>query len=153
MNRLPVAAVRPPSYPARPLNGGALDLAPPKSGQWLYEPKYNGWRALVHAPTGTMFNRYGQHLSIAAEFANALKRLRETTVMVDGIAVEWFDCEALDRRHTLGRGTLLAFDYLRPSGMPSEPLHKRKELLAQALSEHDYRQVSLSAGSNTAGLV
>jgi ATP-dependent DNA ligase len=43
-----------PSYPARPLNGGPLELAPPKPGQWGYEPKYNGWRALVHAPTGSI---------------------------------------------------------------------------------------------------
>jgi hypothetical protein len=105
-----VAAVPPPSYPARPLNGGPLELAPPKPGQWSYEPKYNGWRALVHAPTGSMFNRRGQPLSIAGEFGRALERLRAAVVRVNGRAVEWFDCEALDRRHALGRGTLLVFD-------------------------------------------
>ena len=73
MSLLSVGAVRPPTYPARPINGGGLELAPPKPGQWRYEPKYNGWRALVHAPTGSMFNRYGQPLSIAAEFGRALK--------------------------------------------------------------------------------
>ncbi len=46
-----VVAVQPVTYPARPINGGPLELAPPNPGRWCYEPKYNGWRALVHAPT------------------------------------------------------------------------------------------------------
>ena len=135
-----LGAVRPPTYPARPINGGRLELAPPKPGQWGYEPKYNGWRALVHGPTGLMFNRYGQPLSIAAEFGSALKCLRRTVLSAGGSAVEWFDCEALDRRHALGRGTLLVLDYVTTV----EPWRKRKEILAQALPEHDYRQVPLS---------
>jgi ATP-dependent DNA ligase len=138
-----VAAVPPPSYPARPLNGGPLELAPPKPGQWSYEPKYNGWRALVHAPTGSMFNRRGQPLSIAGEFGRALERLRAAVVRVNGRAVEWFDCEALDRRHALGRGTLLVFDYLTVGGVAGAPWRQRKALLAQAFTEHDYRQVPL----------
>ena len=32
MNGQTFGAVRPPTYPARPINGGALELAPPKSG-------------------------------------------------------------------------------------------------------------------------
>jgi ATP-dependent DNA ligase len=135
--------MRPPTYPARPVNGGALELAPPKPGQWFYEPKYNGWRALVHAPTGSMFNRYGQPLSIAVEFGRALKHLRSLKLMAGDIAIEWFDCEALDRRHALSRGTLLAFDYIAPPEASPEPLNKRKEILAQALAVHQYRQVPL----------
>ena len=34
--------VQPGTYPARPINGGPLELAPPKPGRWYYEPKYNG---------------------------------------------------------------------------------------------------------------
>jgi ATP-dependent DNA ligase len=139
MNGQGLGAVRPPTYPARPISGGALELAPPKSGRWFYEPKYNGWRALVHAPTGSMFNRYGQALSLAAEFGRALEHLRAMSLRADGI--EWFDCEALDRRHALGRGTLLVFDYVELSGVRREPWQKRKILLAQALTGHDYRQV------------
>ena len=133
--------VSPPSYPARPINGGPLELAPPKPGQWCYEPKYNGWRALVHAATGAMFNRYAQPLSIAAEFRSALAQLREIKLSVDGTAVEWFDCETLDRRHGLGRGTLLVFDYL--TALPKS-LDKRKDGLAQVLPEHHYGQVPLA---------
>ncbi len=42
----------PITYPARPVNGGSFDKARPKIGVWHYEPKNNGWRALVHAPSG-----------------------------------------------------------------------------------------------------
>ena len=90
-----------------------------------------------------MFNRYGQPLSIAAEFGRALKRLRAVALLAEGRAVEWFDCEALDRRHALGRGTLLVFDYLSAPGGVGEPWRKRKALLARSFTEHDWRQVPL----------
>ena len=129
--------VRPSTYPARPINGGPLELALPKPGHWCYEPKYNGWRALVHAPTGTMFNRRGQHLSIAGLFGGALEHLRSVQLLSEGMPVEWFDCEALCRRHRLGQATLLVFDYISLSG---ELLRQRKELLVQAFPAHDYAQ-------------
>src|ERR1039457_2245899 len=135
-----MAAVTPATYPARPINGGPLELAPPKPGHWFYEPKYNGWRALVHAPTGAMFYRRGPALSIAGLFGSALKRLGAVLLLTDGIPVEWFDCEVLSRRHPLGRGALLVFDYLSPAGSCDQPLVRRKELLARALPEHDYTQ-------------
>ena len=40
------------SYAARPIQGGKLDRAPKKIGLWYTEPKYNGWRAVVHWPSG-----------------------------------------------------------------------------------------------------
>ena len=92
-----------PAYPARPVNGGAFNLGSLRAG-WNYEPKYNGWRALVHTPTGAMFNRRGQRLSIESEFAEALFRFDEFP--------EWLDCEALDRRHGVGRGSLIVLDTL-----------------------------------------
>ena len=97
-----------PTYPMRPINGGRFDLAYPKRGEWFYEPKYNGWRALVHAPTGTMFNRHGERLTIASEFKESLAMLKESPV------AEWFDMEGLDRRHNLCRGSLVILDALLP---------------------------------------
>jgi hypothetical protein len=100
----------PLTYPARPVNGGPFDKARAKvGGPWFYEPKYNGWRAVVHVPTGTMFNRQGHTLSIAGEFAAALDKLKSSPF-------EWLDCEALDRRHGLGRGSLVVLD------QPGNPL-------------------------------
>jgi len=96
-------AIRPITYPLRPVNGGPLEKAPGKVGKWFYEPKYNGWRAIVHVPSGRMFNRHGQALSIVQEFAKALRQVRESPF-------EWLDCEALERRHGIGRGTLIVLD-------------------------------------------
>lgn len=96
-------------FPARPINGGPLERARPKRGTWAWEPKLNGWRTLVHAPTRTMWNRHGQLLSIASEFAVALNRLRKIS---DASGIDYFDCEGLERRHNLGRGCLYILDYL-----------------------------------------
>ena len=62
-------------YPARPIQDGRLELAPPKRGLWYVEPKMSGWRALIHTPTGTMWNRHGALLTIADCFRPALARL------------------------------------------------------------------------------
>jgi hypothetical protein len=83
----------------------------------LWSPKVNGWRALVHTPTGTMFNRQGQLLSIAGEFTQALALLRDC-------GIEWLDCEAFERRHNLGRGSLVLLDAVIPALTASERWHK-----------------------------
>ena len=98
-----------PTFPARPVNGGPLPRARAKHGHWLYEPKYNGWRAEVHAPTRTMFNRHGAPLSIAVEFAEALAALE---ILASRTGIEWFDCEGLERRHAIGRGCLFVLDFI-----------------------------------------
>src|SRR2546425_13064632 len=64
------------TYRARLVKGGPLERAQPKTGHWFYEPKYNGWRALVRLPTGTILNRKGHRLSIAREFDCALAALK-----------------------------------------------------------------------------
>ena len=99
-----------PCYPARPVNGGPLPKALPKSGDWTAEGKYNGWRAWVHNPTGAMFNRKLEPLSITHEFKPALDTLRD-------LPWEWSDVEALERRHDFGRGSLILLDYLPPDPM------------------------------------
>ncbi len=63
---------RPITFPARPIQGGKLDKAPKKTGLWFAEPKFNGWRALVHCPSGTMWNRHGGRLSIEREFVKGV---------------------------------------------------------------------------------
>jgi hypothetical protein len=93
----------PLTYPARPVNGGHLKYALGKVGQWSYEPKYNGWRAIVHVPTGAIWNRHGERLTIAREFAPVLETLKRSQF-------EWLDVEALERRHNLGRGSLIVLD-------------------------------------------
>ena len=96
----------PPTYPARPVNGGPLPqlLKYPRPGRWIGEPKVNGWRTLVHAETGTRFNRQGERLSIAGEFKEALTKLWRLNL------ANWYDCEAFERRHPMGRGCLVVLD-------------------------------------------
>ncbi|MGB8166154.1 MAG: hypothetical protein WCF18_01600 [Chthoniobacteraceae bacterium] len=113
-----------PTYPARPINGGPLEKARPKHGKWACEPKVNGWRALVHVPSGTMWNRHGEKLSIAGDFKTALAKLRE-------LAIVLADCEALERRHNIGRGSLIVLDWI--SGAP---YLERRAYLESALQGH-----------------
>ena len=102
------------TFPARPIQGGRLDLAPPKRGLWFAEPKLNGWRAIIHTPTGTMWNRHGTLLTIAGCFRPALTALANLASR----GLVWADCEALQRRHNLGRGTLVVLDVVPESGTP-----------------------------------
>ena len=104
------------SYPARPINGGPLETALPKNGVWKYEPKYNGWRAMVHLPSGAIFNRQGETLSIGQEFTDALRLLCST---LDCEAFKWADVEALSRRHTVGRGCLIVLDAVPTAYTPT----------------------------------
>jgi hypothetical protein len=109
-----------PTYPARPVNGGKLELAPIKRGIWLSGPKWNGWRAEVNTQTGHMWNRHGDPLSISNCFSIALKTMK-------GCGVEWLDCEALDRRHAIGRGSLIVLDVI----IRGVPYEERKAMAAE----------------------
>ncbi len=92
------------TYPLRPINGGPLPKSAPKTGDWTYEAKVNGWRALVHCESGRMFNRKGEPLSIAGQFDGVLNALEGAC---NDPALEWLDCEAFERRHALGKGSLV----------------------------------------------
>ena len=102
------------SYPARPIQGGKLDRAPKKIGLWYAQPKYNGWRAVVHCPSGTMWNRHGGRLSIAHEFDAALRELKK----LSSTGLIWADCEALERRHNVRCSTLIVLGCIPEDGSP-----------------------------------
>lgn len=125
--------MNPPSYPLRPINGGPLPKARIKTGTWFYEPKINGWRAVVNTRTGEMWNRHGQRLSIEKEFAVVLNALRTSSLPE---SMTWLDCEALERRHALGKGSLVVLDYM-PSGFDRTPYHQRRSMLRDHLSKND----------------
>ena len=118
------------TFPARPIQGGRLDLAPPKRGLWFAEPKLNGWRALIHTPTGTMWNRHGTLLTIADSFRPALAAMANLASR----GLVWADCEALERRHNLGRGTLVGLDVSPESGAPS---YEQRRAILESLLPRD----------------
>jgi ATP-dependent DNA ligase len=126
--------IKPPCFPARPVSGAPLDKAPPKHGEWAFETKVNGWRTLVHIPTGTMFNRHDERLTIAGEFKEALDAMRTT---LDAEAFKWADCEALDRRHEIGRGCLIVLDVIPEGIYVNTPWRARRKWLEAALPELD----------------
>jgi ATP-dependent DNA ligase len=112
INEQKAEAPTPITFPARPIQGGKLDKAPRKTRLWFAEPKYNGWRALVHCPTGAMWNRHGGRLSIEREFGAALCELRALSRR----GLVWADCEAMGRRHKIGCGTLIVLDWITEDG-------------------------------------
>ena len=118
------------TYPARPIQGGRLELAPPKRGLWYAEPKLNGWRALVHTPTGTMWSRHGALLTIADCFRPALGALAKLASR----GLVWADCEALERRHNLGRGTLVVLDVIPETGALS---YEQRRVMLESLLPTD----------------
>jgi hypothetical protein len=100
------------TYPARPSNGGSfrgIHRLPYNAEKYSFSSKYNGWRALVHLPTRTMFNRHGEQLTIADEFKPALDILCPT---LDTEVFKWADVEGLERRHGIGKGTLILLDVI-----------------------------------------
>ena len=64
-----------------------------------------------------MWNRHGSKLTIAHCFKEALDELRD--LADEGVI--WADCEALERRHQVARGTLIVLDAIPhdPSFTPS----------------------------------
>lgn len=61
-----------------------------------------------------MWNRYGTLLTIADCFRPALAALAK----LGNRGLVWADCEALERRHNFGRGTLVVLDVIPESGPP-----------------------------------
>jgi ATP-dependent DNA ligase len=119
------------TYPARPVNGGHLDFALPKIGDWSYEPKYNDWRTLIHVPTRGMWNRHGQPSTIARYFGEALHTLCDT---LNAEAWDWVDCGALERRHEMSQGTLIVFDVVPAIQFSNETYTERRRWLETTLS-------------------
>lgn len=119
--------------PARPVNGGRLDLAPPKIGEWACEPKFNGHR--IEAPTDSwsLFNRHQQPLSGAEVFAPAVKLLKSYTW---DFAVQ-VDAEGMRVRHTVATGTLIVLDYIAPTATRLRETYddRRKRLEGMGIPE------------------
>jgi hypothetical protein len=102
------------TYPARPVNGGRLEDAPPKVGPWIAQPKIKDWRGIVHTPTKRIWNRQGEPMSIEKDLAGPLMALT-------GCPFEWLDVGVLDRQNQLLRASIVVFDYIpRNSEAPTQ---------------------------------
>ncbi len=103
--------MNPITYPARPGNGGPLPMAIAagayKEPGWVFQPKINGWRSLLHTPTGTMWNRQLQPLSITNDYM-------EQRIALADYPFEWLDVECLGRRHAVAQDSIIILDWVVP---------------------------------------
>lgn len=102
--------IQPICFPPAACNGGPLETAPAKVGEWVWQPKVDDWRALIHAPSATVWNQYGKLSSITGKFAVALDYLREAHLKFN---VEWLDVGMMEQRHDLMRGCIVVFDWIQ----------------------------------------
>jgi hypothetical protein len=110
-------------YPPAPLNGGSLESAPAKVGTWIWQPKPDDRRVVIHTPSRTIWNQYGQ-LSVANDsekFEVALDRLENVSFFA-----EWLDAGLMEYRNDMMRGCIIVFDLIE-RGLTSD---ERRERLA-----------------------
>lgn len=104
--------IQPICFPPAACNGGPLETAPPKVGEWVWQPKVDDWRAIIHAPSGTVWNQYGKLSSITGKFAVALESLHKNFSKL--IMGQWLDVGMMENRHDLMRGCIIVFDLVEP---------------------------------------
>jgi hypothetical protein len=98
-------------YPPAPLNGGPLETAPEKVGEWVWQPKVDDWRAVIHVPSASVWNQYGQPSSIADKFEVAIATL-QISLSREPWAFEWLDVGMMENRNDLMRGCIIVMDMI-----------------------------------------
>lgn len=96
--------VAPICLPPAPVNGGRLEHAPDKVGVCVWQPKPDDWRAVLHVPSGRLWNQYGKQSSIRTKFDKAILFIQERT------RIDWLDVGLMNNRHDLMRGCIIIFD-------------------------------------------
>jgi bifunctional non-homologous end joining protein LigD len=124
----------------------------PRGPEWLFEPKWDGYRTIVSVSGGEarLTSRNGKDLTERFnEVARAAgKAVRTPSAVLDGEVVA-LDEGGTARFEALQRGSgplvLMAFDLLELDGEPvhTRPLHERRELLEEIL-DPSVRAVRLS---------
>lgn len=118
-------------YPPAPTNGGPLDYALDKIGDWAWQPKVDDRRVAIHAPTRTVYNQYGE-LSIADRQPEKFKAALDWLSMAYFKGYEWLDCGLMEYRHDMMRGCIIVFDIMTADG---EKFNYRRAVLEDALEE------------------
>jgi hypothetical protein len=82
-------------------------------------------------------------------------RFRALRVTLDAGAFEWADCEALERRHNIGRGSLVVLDVIPEHEWRAASYTARREWLENVLPIYDLNprgQSGSDFGENSIGL-
>lgn len=109
----------PPTYPARPMNGGDLNIAGPfdDDEDWRYRPKFNGRRVLFHVPTMRTWNRQLEENSWSKfPVFKAIQDIIGTCDLFRGAflepLLEWLDVELLHGKTTIAKKSVVVLDYV-----------------------------------------
>jgi hypothetical protein len=102
---------KPICLPPAPANGGALDTAPPKVGDWAWQPKIDDRRVVIHAPSRTVWNQYGQ-LSVAHRDEDKFDTALESLAMLSEFFTGWFDAGLMEYRNDMMRGSIVILDLI-----------------------------------------
>lgn len=126
----------PPTYPARPMNGGRLEQAEPiDPEEWRFRPKYNGRRVLLHVPTMRTWNRELEenNWGCRKDFP-AFGTLQNIIYQGDlwPPVLEWMDLELLYGKTSVGKRSIVVLDYVS-----SEPWWDRMVNLNLVFGEQD----------------
>jgi hypothetical protein len=125
----------PPTYPARPMNGGNLFQAW-ASGQeldpedWRYRPKYNGRRVLLHLPTMRTWNRQLEENNWVFPAFKKLKDIIEESDIWPPV-LQWLDLELLYGKTSVAKRSIIVLDYVS-----QEPWWDRMMNLQTVFSDH-----------------
>jgi hypothetical protein len=119
-------------YPMRPLKNAKLELKSEFLERHDWQPKVNDWRLMIHRPTGTMWNRHGDTLTVAPKFHAAFAQLDVQLPKDDEF--KWLDCLGMGRRTKLGAWSLYLLDLPNHPGM----FHERNHLIQQYVETHRY---------------
>ena len=111
-------------FPPAPTNGGRFEDAPAKIGEWVWQPKVNEWRGIVHVPSSTVWSQYGD-LSTVGQQGKIVEALAELKPFSQ--VLEWLDIGIFENRHDLMKGSLVIFDWITPK----LPHWDRRVFLAQ----------------------
>jgi len=65
------------------------------------------WRAVIHTPSMSVWNQYGEQSSIAEKFQPALRQMTQVAA-----AAEWLDVGLMENRHDMMRGCIIVFDLI-----------------------------------------
>ncbi|KRF35523.1 hypothetical protein [Terrabacter sp. Soil810] len=143
---MPGVSLRSPVALARPID----DLTPQGAQNLVWEPKWDGYRALVGA--GRIYSRNGTNLTpLFPDLAPVLAARLPQDLVLDGEVIAWdpaagrLDFEGLQARITAGRriravaarrpAQLVVFDVLAAGGedLRGRPLQERRAVLEHAL--------------------
>src|SRR5262249_30435600 len=115
---------------------------PPDEAEWLYELKYDGFRALAGLSGGRVALWSRNRLDLGSRFPSVAKALGRVVVgdaVIDGEIVA-FDAQGAPRFQLLQQGDeaagLVAFDlvWLDGQDLRSRPLEERRDLLESLLA-------------------